>query len=200
MIRSFRCAAVVACAVTTLSAQEQPLRTIREGILDRIELFVDRPPTPGTSVVVVKPFTTEGTNLGAASTGTANDQSARRVRAEVPLDLTDGFFKGLSSLGGFKGILREGEGDLIVEGNFTDLKPGSLPKGGLLKGERSVVAVAGTVRDGSGKLLAKFEQRRMSVMTALGADSERKMQQDARNLGQDLAKFVHAWLNGKALD
>ena len=107
--------------------------------------------------------------------------------------------KALSSGGGFKGVVRDGTGDLVVEGSFTDINPGSLPKKGDVLGERSVVAIAGTVKDASGKLLARFEQRRVATTRVLGADPASKMRQDSRNLGEDIAKFLKAWTSGKSL-
>ena len=107
--------------------------------------------------------------------------------------------KALTSGGGFKGVVRDGAGDLVIEGSFTDINPGSLPKKNGILGGRSVMAVAGTVRDGSGRILARFEQRRVSPTRVLGADPVKKMRQDSRNLGEDIAKFLKAWTSGKSL-
>jgi hypothetical protein len=186
--------------LTGMAAQEQPLKTIREGVLDRIELFVDRPPPAADSIVAIKPFTTEGASLGTGATGTADEQkAAKTMLVEAPKELEAAFMKALASGGNFKGVVRDGTGDLVVEGSFTDLNPGSLPKKGGVLGERSVVAVAGTVRDGSGKLLARFEQRRVAATRVLGADAVGKMRQDSRNLGEDIAKFLKAWTSAKSL-
>jgi uncharacterized protein YbjQ (UPF0145 family) len=193
---------VVATALTTSTAvaQEQPLKTIREGVLDRIELFVDRPPRAADSIVAIKRFTTDAANLGTGVSGTKDEQqAARTMQTEAPKELEAAFMKALTSGGGFKGVVRDGPGDLVVEGSFTDINPGSLPKKGGVLGERSVVAVAGTVRDGSGKLLARFEQRRVAATRVLGADAVAKMRQDARNLGEDIAKFLKTWTGGKSL-
>jgi hypothetical protein len=199
----FAAMSVVACAsipLIGLTSQEQPLKTIREGVLDRIELFVDRPPRAADSIVAIKPFTTEGANLGTGLSGTPDEQKAAKIMlVEAPKELEAAFMKALTSVGGFKGVVRGGPGDLVIEGSFTDLNPGSLPKKGGVLGERSVVAVAGTVRDGSGKLLVRFEQRRVSPTRVLGADPVRKMRQDSRNLGEDIAKFLKAWTSGKSL-
>jgi hypothetical protein len=194
-------AAAVTCALTmpAARAQEQPLKTIREGVLDRIELFVDQPPRAADSVVTLKPFTTDTANLGTGATGSKDEQqAAQALRTDAPKELEAAFMKSLAE-GGFKGVVRDGAGDLVVEGSFTDINPGSLPKKGGVLGERSVMAVAGTVRDGSGKLLARFEQRRVAATRVLGADAVGKMRQDSRNLGQDLAKFLKAWTSGKSL-
>src|SRR5215216_419587 len=106
--------------VSGIAAQEQPLKTIREGVLDRIELFVDRPPRAADSVVTIKPFTTQGANLGTGATGTADAQkAARTMSTEAPKELEAAFMKALTSSGSFKGVVRDGTGDLVVEGSFT---------------------------------------------------------------------------------
>jgi hypothetical protein len=179
--------------------QDQPLKTVREGMLDRIELFVESPPRPSESVVTIRPFATDAANLGTGATGSKDEQkAAQALRTDAPKELETAFMKALSS-GGFKGVVRDGTGDLVVEGSFTDLNPGSLPKKGGMLGERSVVAIAGTVKDASGRLLARFEQRRVAATRVLGADPAGKMRQDARNLGEDIAKFLKAWTSGKSL-
>src|SRR6476469_8118594 len=190
----------MAAASTLALAQEQPLRTIRDGALDRIELFVEQPPLAAGSVVTIKPFTTDAANLGTGVSGTQEQQqAAQTLRTEAPKELEAAFMKALASGGLFKGVVRYGTGDIVVEGSFTDMNPGSpLNKSDVL-GERSVMAVSGTVRDGSSKLLARFEQRRVASTRVLGADAVGKMRQDARNLGEDIAKFLKAWTSGKSL-
>ena len=190
----------MAAASTLALAQEQPLRTIRDGALDRIELFVEQPPRAAGSVVTIKPFTTDAASLGTGVSGTKEQQqAAQTLRTEAPKELEAAFMKALASGGLFKGVVRDGTGDIVVEGSFTDMNPGSpLNKSDVL-GERSVMAVSGTVRDGSGKLLARFEQRRVASTRVLGADAVGKMRQDARNLGEDIAKFLKAWTSGKSL-
>jgi hypothetical protein len=195
-------AALAAFALSPVSAglaQEQPLKTIREGILDRIELFVDQPPRAASSVVSIKPFTTDAANFGTAASGTNEQQAAQAMRTQAPKELEAAFMKAMTSGGTFKGVVRDGTGDLIVEGSFTDINPGSVPKKDSVLGERSVVAVAGTVRDASGKLLVRFEQRRVAATRVLGADAAGKLRQDSRNLGEDIAKFLQAWTSGKSI-
>jgi hypothetical protein len=199
-LRASLALSMVASASILVAAQDQPLKTIREGVLDRIELFVDRPPRAADSVVTIKPFSTEGASLGTGTTGSADDQkAAKTMLTEAPKELEAAFMKALTSGGSFKGVVRDGTGDLVVEASFTDINPGSVPKKGGMLGERSVVAVAGTVRDGSGKLLVRFEQRRVAATRVLGADAVSKMRQDSRNLGEDIAKFLKAWTSGKSL-
>lgn len=190
----------MAAASTLALAQEQPLRTIREGALDRIELFVEQPPQAAGSVVTIKPFTTDAANLGTGVSGTKEQQqAAQTLRTEAPKELEAAFMKALASGGLFKGVVRDGTGDIVVEGSFTDMNPGSPLNKSDVTGERSVMAVSGAVRDGSGKLLARFEQRRVASTRVLGADAVGKMRQDARNLGEDIAKFLKAWTSGKSL-
>jgi Domain of unknown function (DUF4410) len=190
----------VAAASTLALAQEPPLKTIREGALDRIELFVEQPPLAASSVVTIKPFTTDAAKLGTGVSGTKEQQqAAQALRTEAPKEFEAAFMKALTAGGLFKGVVRDGTGDIVVEGSFTDMNPGSPPNKSGVLGERSVMAVSGTVRDGSGKLLARFEQRRLAATVVLGADAAGKMRQDARNLGEDIAKFLKAWTSGKSL-
>jgi Domain of unknown function (DUF4410) len=198
--RTFVAGLTLAIASIAAVPQEQLLKTIREGVLDRIELFVDRPPRPADSIVAIKPFTTDSANLGTGVSGSKEEQqAATTLKTDAPKEFEAAFMKGLTSGGGFKGVVRDSTGDLVVEGSFTDMNPGSLPKKDSVLGERSVMAVTGTVRDGSGKLLARFEQRRVSATRVLGVDAASKMRQDARNLGEDIAKFLKAWTSGKSL-
>jgi hypothetical protein len=129
----------MAAASTLALAQEQPLRTIREGALDRIELFVEQPPQAAGSVVTIKPFTTDAANLGTGVSGTKEQQqAAQTLRTEAPKELEAAFMKALDSGELFKGVVRDGTGDIVVEGSFTDMNPGSpLNKSDVL-GERSV--------------------------------------------------------------
>ena len=115
-------------------------------------------------MVTIKPFTTDAANLGTGVSGTKEQQqAAQTLRTEAPKELEAAFMKALTAGGLFKGVVRDGTGDIVVEGSFTDMNPGSpLNKSDVL-GERSVMAVSGTVRDGSGKLLARFEQRRVAA-------------------------------------
>jgi hypothetical protein len=198
--RTFAVSIALAIASTAALPQEQPVKTVREGILDRIELFVDQPPRPADVIVTIKPFTTDTANLGTGASGSKNEQSAaQELKTAAPKELEAAFIKAVSSGGGFKGVVRDGIGDLVVEGSFTDINPGSVPKKGEVLGERSVMAISGTLRDGSGKLLARFEQRRVAATRILGADAVGKMRQDSRNLGQDIARFLKAWTSGKSL-
>jgi hypothetical protein len=198
--RTFLVGLALALASTGALPQEQPLKSIREGVLDRIELFVDRPPRPAEVIVAIRPFTTDTANLGTGVSGSKEEQQAvQTLKIDAPKQLEEAFMKALSSGGGFKGVVRDGPGDLVVEGSFTDMNPGSLPKKGDVLGERSVMAVTGTLRDGSGTLLARFEQRRFSSTRVLGANAVGRMRQDARNLGEDIANFLKAWTSGKSL-
>jgi hypothetical protein len=93
------------------------------------------------------------------------------------------------------------EGAIIIEGTFTDLDPGSKSKrywGGFGAG-KGVVAIAGTIRDPAGNVLAEFRQRRLTVMGVFGGDYESKMKADLDNLGEDIAKFLSHWTTGKKL-
>ncbi|MCP4654334.1 MAG: hypothetical protein GY856_02835 [bacterium] len=53
--------------------------------------------------------------------------------------------------------------------------------------------------DASGKVLAEFRHKRLIVMGAGGGDYIPKMRADCRRLGEDIAKFLDAWVKGKNL-
>ena len=89
---------------------------------------------------------------------------------------------------------------LLIEGKFTELDPGSRAKRYLVGfgSGKSGVTVEGSVK-ALGALVASFEQRRIGVMGLGGGDSLGKLASDTRNIGEDLAKFLHAWATGKNL-
>ena len=92
--------------------------------------------------------------------------------------------------------------DIVITGRFVELNPGSRKKRYFIGfgAGKAAVGVAGEVRDRNGRLLANFRQRRIAVGGWGGGDSIKKMQSDSRSIGKDLAKFLHAWADGKRLD
>lgn len=203
-------AAVLTCAnLIVQAASDKPVKKIEEGLLDSIELYVAALPAPGEHTIVVKPFATEKAELGTGSKKDDDKKAqgqAEQLQQDGPKFLADALVAAIKEEGGFKGAQVGGDnaGDdaLIVEGEFTELDPGSRAKRyfvGFGAG-KAAVAVAGTVKDAKGTLLANFKQRRVASMGVAGGDSVKKMTDDCKSIGEDIAKFLSAWAKGKKLD
>jgi Domain of unknown function (DUF4410) len=198
-----------ACLTVSLVAADTPVKTIEDGVLDEIQLFVLKPPTPGEQTVLVHPFLADKAELGTGNKeGEKEEQDeSKQMQEQGPKLLADALVTQLKSMGGYKTVevassAAAGSDALIVEGQFTHLDPGSRAKRywvGFGAG-KAVVAVAGTVKDGSGKVLATFKQRRIATGGWGGGDSIKKMTSDCGAIGKDLAKFLSAWAKGKKLD
>jgi hypothetical protein len=190
-------------------AAQQPIRTIREGLLDEIALYVDKLPSTADTAVVMRKFSGLDADLG---TGSENGKQSRQVEAktiksEGPNVLAEQFAKTLKERGPFNNVSSldadalPPDGALLIEGKFTKIDPGSRAKRyfvGFGAG-KSTVAVTGTVKGGSGALLATFAQTRHGVMGVGGGDSLGKLLSDSRNIGVDIAEFLSAWARDKAL-
>jgi len=203
-------AAVLTCAnLIVQAASDKPVKKIEEGLLDSIELYVAALPAPGEHTIVVKPFATEKAELGTGSKKDDDKKAqgqAEQLQQDGPKFLADALVAAIKEEGGFKGAQVGGDnaGDdaLIVEGEFTELDPGSRAKRyfvGFGAG-KAAVAVAGTVKDAKGTLLANFKQRRVASMGVAGGDSVKKMTDDCKSIGEDIAKFLSARAKGKKLD
>lgn len=200
------CAALV---MTHALAAQTPVRTIEDGALDRIELFVPALESSGDTAVVIKPFDATGASLGTGGEGgkDARREESRTMQNEGPRVLADRFVAALVKDGRFKSVrvLNATEtvpdGALVVEGKFVTLDPGSRTKryfAGFGAGKSSV-KVSGTVKDSVGRTLATFEQRRIGAMGMGGGDSLGKMMSDARSIGEDIAGFLAKWARGQNL-
>lgn len=189
---------------------QAPLKTIEDGVLDRIELFVASLDARATGSVVIVPFDASAADLG---TGGANGKDARREEAQTmqnegPRVLADRLAATLRESGPFKDVrvLEAGEdvpGDaLVIEGKFVTIDPGSRAKryfAGFGAGKSSV-KVTGSVKDADGRTVATFAQRRIGAMGLGGGDSLGKLMSDSRSIGEDIAKFLARWARGDALD
>jgi Domain of unknown function (DUF4410) len=193
--------------VQTLSAQK-PVKSIEDGALDKIDLFVASLERPADTVVVIKPFDASKADLGTGGSDgkETRQQEAKTISSEGPRILAEKFAAALEK-GPFKSAraLAASEaapaGALVVEGTFDTIDPGSRAKryfAGFGAGKSSV-KVSGTVKDAAGKTLATFEQRRVGTMGVGGGDSLEKLTSDARNIGEDIAKFLAKWARGEKL-
>lgn len=202
-------AAAVAVCVWTTSAQ-QPVKTIEDGVLDRIELLVPSIEQPRDLTVVVKPFDASLADLGTGGKdGKADRQEeARTMQEEGPRVLAQRLVAAIEKEGVFKAarVFKAGEDlpgkALVIEGRFIELDPGSRAKryfAGFGAG-KSAVKVTGTVKDAGGRWLATFTQRRVGAMGFAGGDSLGKLMSDSRRIGDDIAEFLAKWARGDDLD
>ena len=202
--------AAVVLLLASLSGAAQPaVKTIDDGVLDRIQLFV--PKLERTDVVVVMTsFDASAADLGTGAKGgkEARQQEAQTMQNEGPRVLGERFVATLEKLGPFKSVRVLKADDpkpanaIIVEGKFVTLDPGSRAKryfAGFGAGKSSV-KVAGAVKDSTGQTLATFEQRRIGAMGMGGGDSLGKLMSDSRSIGEDIAKFLAKWARGEVLD
>ena len=162
---------VVVVFAQALGAQA-PVRTIEDGALDSILLFVAALEQAPTRTVVIKPFDASTSDLGTGGKDgkDARQQEAQTIQNEGPRLLAELFVSTLEKSGPFKSVRvlevdqAVPDGALVVEGKFVTLDPGSRAKryfAGFGAGKSSV-KVAGTVKDSTGRTLASFEQRRIA--------------------------------------
>jgi len=207
IVRLSLVASLVLCP-GVVSAQA-PARVIEEGVLDRIELYSTTLDNPGTAVVAIMAFDAAAADLGTGGKEgkQTRQEEAKTMQGEGPRVLSERFVTELKTGGPFKDVvaLKAGEtppaGALVMTGRFLTLDPGSRAKryfAGFGAGKSSV-KVAGEIKDASGKTLATFEQKRYGAMGMGGGDSLGKLMADARNIGEDLAKFMKKWALGEKL-
>ncbi len=178
---------------------------IEDGILDDIRLKTAT--IPSDAVVVIRPFSSEGADLGTGQAGGKDSrvEAAKTIQADGPKLLAESFKTKLGSLGPFPQV-RVDDGSeppgnsLVVEGRFTQIDPGSRGKRywGFGAG-KSGLEVGGTVKNGKGELLAEFTQKRIVVMGEFGGSYIPKMRKDCESLGEDIARFLSAWAKGEKL-
>ena len=207
-MRRVLCGCVVLFFGSLLGAQT-PVKSIEDGALDHIQLFVAALDQGPNSVVVIKPFDASAADLGTGSKDgkDARQQEAKTMQNEGPRVLAERFVATLENSGPFKTVRMVTSepvpaGALVVEGKFVELNPWSRTKryfAGFGAGKSSV-KVVGSVKDSSGRTLATFDQRRIGAMGLGGGDSLGKMMSDARSIGEDIAKFLAKWARGDTLD
>ena len=207
-MRKLMCGCVVLVFAQALGAQA-PLKTIEDGALDNIQLFVAALEKAANLTVVIKPFDASLADLGTGGKDgkETRQQESKTMQNDGPRVLAERFVSTLEKSGPFKSVrvLKADEavpdGSLVVEGKFDTLDPGSRTKryfGGFGAGKSSV-KVVGAVKDSTGRTLATFEQRRIGAMGMGGGDSLGKMMSDSRSIGEDIAKFLARWARGESL-
>jgi hypothetical protein len=206
----FLSVAVVLASFGLPLAAQAPVKTIEDGVLDKIQLFAASPGPKDSLSVVIRPFDTSAADLGTGGKDgkDARQQEAKTMQNDGPRVLVEHFVAALEKSGAVKSVRSLASADavpngaLVVEGSFVTLDPGSRAKryfAGFGAGKSSV-KVTGTVKDSSGKTLATFEQRRVGTMGMGGGDSLGKLMADSGNIGEDIAKFVAKWARGEKLE
>jgi hypothetical protein len=194
----------VAAAVLSVGLAAQspaPVRTVKGGILDELTLYVEK--APKTSSVAIRSFSATDADLVQ---GEKKDET-KKLQADGPRLLAEAFVSAVKESGAFTNVsvidpaAKPPADALIVEGKFTELDPGSRAKRYLVGfgSGKSAVSVEGTVKSADGTLIASFKQRRVGVMGMAGGDSIGKLSSDAKNIGEDVAKFVTAWSRDQKL-
>jgi hypothetical protein len=189
-------AALAVLAVQGIAGQGKPVKEIKEGALDLIKLYAEKP--PAAMRVVMKPFSTAGVE--------GDSEETKKMKVDAPPMLATQFATKLKALGPYTDVAQSDAAApadaLVVDGKFTEIDPGSRAKRYLVGfgAGKSGVSVAGTVKSGSGTLLAEFEQRRIGAMGAFGGDSMGKLTSDTKDIGEDIAKFLSAWAKGGKLN
>lgn len=199
----------IALLFTHAIGAQAPVKTIEDGALDKIVLFVQVLEPPAGLTAVIRPFDASAADLGTGGKDgkDARQEEARTMQNEGPRVLADRFVATLEK-GPFKAVRAVNadeavpDGALLVEGKFVTLDPGSRAKryfAGFGAGKSSV-KVTGTVKDSSGRTLASFEQRRIGAMGLGGGDSLGKLMSDSRSIGEDIGKFLALWARGGNLE
>src|SRR5438093_5329273 len=134
-MRRLICVCVVLIVGQALRAQT-PLKTIEDGALDNIQLFVAALEQGPNLVVMIKPFDASAADLGTGNKSgkDARQQEAKTMQNEGPRVLAERFVSTLEKSGPFKAV-RVSKADeaapdsaLVVEGKFVTLDPGSRTK------------------------------------------------------------------------
>jgi hypothetical protein len=202
--------AFVAFALVQGLAAQKPIKSIEDGALDRIDLYVASLERPGETSVAIRPFDASAAELGTGGKEgkEARQQEAQTMKTDGPRVLAERFVATLEKGGPFKKVAElkadepVPEGAIVVEGKFLTIDPGSRAKryfAGFGAGKSSV-KVSGAVKDAAGRTLATFEQRRIGTMGVGGGDSLGKLMSDSRSIGEDIAKFLARWARGEKLD
>jgi hypothetical protein len=208
LIQRMVLAAVVIGAGLAVSAQS-PVRTIEDGALDKIELFVASLEKPADLTIVIRPFDAGGAELGTGGKDgkEARQQEAKTMQNEGPRVLAERLAATLTESKSFKQVqVAKADdavpaGGVVIEGKFVTLDPGSRAKryfAGFGAGKSSV-EVAGSVKDANGRTLATFTQRRIGAMGMGGGDSLGKLMSDSKDIGEDIGKFLTKWAAGADL-
>ncbi len=177
---------------------------IEDGVLDWIELHGA---LPAGAAIVIEPFDTADADLGTGAEGGKQKRVdiALQMQEQAPDLLAASLVDALKEAGFMDVRSSDGTaaapGSVVVRGAFTMLDPGSKAKrywAGFGAGKGSI-EVEGRVESAEGEILARFRQKRLTVMGIAGGDYEKKMSSDCRSIGEDIARFLGKWSAGKPL-
>jgi hypothetical protein len=207
------CLAVVALSPAAASyvaaGQQAEPKVIKDGKLDLIKLHVAKLPSGADVAVLMRRFVTDGANLGTGGEGGKESriEEAKKMQKDGPDILATQFGAKLVKLGPYTKVTVITAEDavppeaIVIDGKFVQIDPGSRAAryfGGFGAG-KSQIAIEGTVKDGTGQLLAEFAQKRVGAMGAFGGDSLEKMTDDTKRIADDIADFLATWARGKSL-
>jgi len=193
------CAAVVAAGATFVPGALADSEEEEKGkgvVLDVEQRHVASIPRGGT--LVIRPFSTEGTDFGTGGEGGKEKrvEAAAKLRAEAPGLLAEAAKGEVTEARTFSKVLidptaKPPAGALVLEGRFVKIDPGSRAKR-LLIGfvGSSGVTVEGRLLAADGKVLADFKHTRHSIMGVYGGDYVKLLSRDARDIGEDIGKFL----------
>ncbi|MBI3447455.1 MAG: DUF4410 domain-containing protein [Acidobacteria bacterium] len=198
-------ALALATAVVTLAgrparAEEQSM-TIRDGVLDEIDLKALM--LPKDSTVIVRLFDASRADLGTAESGDNPKRvdAAKMMQRESPDMLADAVVGTLQLGGAFTGAKKTadapGATDVVVEGRFTIINPGKRIMRAFAPGAgKSGIGVEGTVKNAKGEVLATFRHMRNSGIGLGGGDYVKFLTDDTKDVGHDIAVFLKRWATG----
>lgn len=182
-------------------------REIEGGLLAWIHLQAG-PPGPDT-VIVVRLFDASEADLGTGAEGGKKKHvaAAKEMQTNAPGILAEQMVKELKALGYFTDVHLDSddtpaESSIVLDGRFTVLNPGSRAKRyfvGFGAG-REVMEIEGVIKDAAGAVLARFRERRISVMGIGGGNYRKKMESGMKHFGKDVATFLHTWSTGGSLE
>jgi len=194
------------CAVGQAGERESRPTDIEDGVLDSIHLKVAA--LPEGLPIFVKPFSTEGVDLGTGAEGGKDTrvEAAKAIAALGPELLLKSLQTSLRE-GATLQILPDPNTAtmpaeyLVIEGKFLAIDPGSRAKrywAGFGAG-KSGVKVTGTVKDSSGKVLAEFTHMKHSGIGVGGGDYMKFLSDDTKDIGKDIGTFLIRWAAGSDL-
>jgi len=181
-------------------AEEQTM-SIREGVLDEIELKAVM--LPKDSTVLVRLFNADRADLGTAEAGDNQKRvdAAKMMQRESPDMLAEAIVSTLQLGGAFVSAKKTADAptgkDLVVEGTFTMINPGKRAMRWVAPGAgKSGIAVDGTVKNAKGEVLATFKHMRHSGIGLGGGDYVKFLTDDTKDVGHDIAVFLKRWATG----
>jgi hypothetical protein len=191
--------AVLLTALMVPLAAQSPVRTIEDGALDEIKLYVEK--LPSAAHVAIRPFSATDADL---TEGAKDSEDTKKMQTEAPGMLSDSFAARIKKLAPATEVstltadAAVPPGAIVFEGKFIEMDPGSMAKRMFIGygAGKSGVTAKGTLKSADGTLLAEFQQRRIG-MRSRGLEM---LRDDTKQIGEDLAEFINKWATGKKLN